>query len=326
MMLDKVIELRKLGYGRDRISRELKITTDEARKYIHQANLLQTNTANITNWREFLTPISGMQALSSALSKTNHKPNITIDTDVPICIVPLADFHIGAYGTDYSLLEKITDELLSTPNLYTILLGDELDLTIKLRSVAEVFSGVLTPEQQVSFARSWMEEVAPKVIAAIAGNHDERTTQVSGISIHKDIFAKFVPWANGIMHIQLKVGDVTYNIAGNHTFRGYSMYNRTHGQKRFSREQYPDGDIYLAGHTHQPAYTWEMEHGKQKLYINTGTLKTNDSYAKTFFTLHSHPDFPCFVLYPREKRIIPLPSVAAWLSLTNQNPTLDERS
>ena len=169
-MLDKVIELRKQGHGRYRVASELGISEAEARKYINQADLLiqPELPANITNWREFLTPISGMQALSSILSKSTHKPNINIDTDVPICIVPLADFHIGAYGTDYSLLEKITDELLNTPNLYTILLGDELDLTIKLRSVAEVFSGVLTPEQQVAFARSWMEEVAPKVIAAIA--------------------------------------------------------------------------------------------------------------------------------------------------------------
>jgi len=326
-LYEQVRKLRQQGMGKRTIARALDITESAAQRQIYKADLelasMGARPAPPDNavemqgmdWREMIEKVRGMQDLKKAISKTNHNPVIEMHSDAPICIVPLADFHIGSYGTDYAHLERITDELLNTHNLYTILVGDELDLTIKLRSIPEIFSGAMTPEQQVAFCESWMTTIKDKVIASIAGNHDLPAYQQAGINAHKQIFAKFVPYSPGIMHIQLRLNDVEYNIAGNHFFRGYSMYNKTHGQKRFSREQYPEGDIYIAGHTHQPAYTWEIEHNKEKLYINTGTLKVDDEYSKSKYSIHTHPRFPCFVLDHKVKRIVPLPSVKDWLGM-----------
>jgi len=326
LIAQQIYLLRSKGHGRRFISKHLDISISKAQYWIRKFD--EENAQHVVSerpadnavemdgfgWREMLGKVQGMQHFKKSISKSNYSPDIHLKSDQPICIVPLADFHIGSYGTDYSHLERITDELVNTPNLYAILIGDELDLTIKLRSIPEVFSGVMTPEQQVAFCESWMEDIKEKVIASIAGNHDLRAYQQAGINVHKQIFAKFVPYSPGIMHIRLHLNDIVYNIAGNHTFRGYSMYNKLHGQKRFSREQWPEGDIYLAGHTHQPAYLWEIEHNKEKLYINTGTLKINDEYAKSRYSIHTHPAFPCFVLYPNVKRIVPYPSVRDWLN------------
>lgn len=316
--IDAVSKLMAEGYGKYRIAKQLGLTPGQVvtlmRKAREESKTAITDDPDMS-WRDMLSTIKNMQSINKSVSKVQQSPDIHLDAKEPICVVPLADFHLGAYGTDYTMLQRITDELLQTRNLYTILIGDELDFTIKMRSIPEMFSGVLTPEQQVSFCTSWFHEIKHKVIASIAGNHDLRAYNQSGVNIHRHIFSKFVPYSAGIMHIRLHLGDIVYNIAGNHFFKGYSMYNKTHGHKRFSREKYPEGDIYIAGHTHQPAYMWEMEHGKEKLYLNTGTLKTNDEYAKMFYTLTTHPRFPCFVLYPDRKKIVPLPSVADFISL-----------
>ena len=52
------------------------------------------------------------------------------------------------------MLAKITDEIRDIPNLYVALDGSDLnEFAIKMRSVLEVCSQILRPEQQVQFPR-----------------------------------------------------------------------------------------------------------------------------------------------------------------------------
>jgi len=268
------------------------------------------------SWRDMLPAIHSMKNLRGSLKSSSHYINVDVSTQDPICIIPFGDAHIGAIGTDYELFQKITDEILNTPNLYIILMGDELDLAIKLRTIAEVLTSVLTPELQVQFVTSWLTEIKHKVLFAVQGNHDARIKQFTGLDVPQHIITKIVPYSTGICHVNLKVGKVLYKIAAAHKFPGHSMWNVNHANKKYSAMQYPEGDIYMGAHTHRPGGAFDWESGRLKVYLNSATLKTQDEYAATWFSILTSPVYPCVVLHPNEKLIMPFVSVRHWKSLT----------
>jgi len=71
------------------------------------------------------------------------KANWSIQTNVPICVVAIGDWHMGSWGTDYDLSQACTEEIINTPNLYVIIVGDMLQMAIKLRGVLEVSDNAL---------------------------------------------------------------------------------------------------------------------------------------------------------------------------------------
>lgn len=284
-----------------------------------QSNRLLSDTVDIEDisWREMLPVIGSMKALRRRNNASSHYIDVKVTTDKSICVIPFGDAHIGAIGTDYELFRTMTDEIINTPDLYVILMGDELDLAIKMRSIAEVLTSVLTPELQVQFIRTWLEEIKHKVLFAVQGNHDYRIKQLAGVDLPRHIINKVVPYSTGICHVNLQVGEVVYKLAAAHKFPGHSMWNVNHANKKYSAMQYPDGDIYMGAHTHRPGGAFDWESGKLKVYLNSATMKTHDEYAATFFSILTTPVYPCVVLNPYEKMITPFVSVKHWKSLAS---------
>lgn len=268
-----------------------------------------------STWRDYIEPVKSLQNTYKKASLSTNRPQHNIKTDSDICVVCLADLHLGASGTDYEQFKKITEELLSIPNLYAIIPGDALEMAIKLRGVKEVAGNILTPEHQLNFLESWLQEVQHKILLATWGNHAVmREERQVGYSATARIFQKYVPWANGIAHFDLKVNDQVYKFAVNHRFKGNSIYSKVAGQKRYCRDEAPDRHIFVAGHTHQPEINTWIHAGQKRLAINTGTLKINDSYGQRFFSLTSHPVFPCVVLSHDHFEFRGVWSVKQWLN------------
>lgn len=117
---------------------------------------------NPPSWREFAATIEDDKKFRARSSTSRCFSTPAIETDQPIAVIALSDLHFGSWGTDYKQLVRITDELLSIPNLYVILLGDIVQLSVKLRSVAEVLDNAITPEAQYLFAESYLTEIAPR--------------------------------------------------------------------------------------------------------------------------------------------------------------------
>jgi len=273
------------------------------------------NKANL-HWSELLGVMRHHQRIKSKASKTTYQSTAKIDTDSPICLAFLSDIHIGSGATDYELFQQITQDILEIPNFYVILGGDEIDLAIKLRSVAEVHGNILDPELQIEFLRSWFNDIKHKVVAACAGNHDAwRTERLAGINVFKDIFTPAVPYSKGIFRLDLKVGEQTYKMAMSHTFKGNSMYNPVHSLKRHAREEAPECEIFFAGHNHKPGIGQDWEQLKHRVYINSGSIQTNSGYAKRFHSLYTAPIFPCVVLWPDQHKMECLSSVSNWVEM-----------
>lgn len=268
------------------------------------------------NWREANKVLTDMQAMKDAASSSQDYATIRIDTDEPVFCLFLSDAHLGDWTTDYDLFMRITDEILSTPNLYVALLGDMVNMAIAMRSVGEVTSGnLLPPELQVEYFTSWLDEVKDRIMFATWSNHDiMREEKGTGISMFKAIQNKRVTYFNGIGHPDIQVGDQTYRFAVSHRFRGNSIENPCHATMRYLRREGHDRELAAMGDIHQPGIV-KFNHGAvPKVAINTGSTQTNSGYAKRHFSLTTSPIMPGVVLHADKHMITPYWSVSEWLS------------
>ena len=157
-------------------------------------------------WRDALRVARQMQDLkSSMIPESNHK-RIVVETDEPIVVVALGDTHLGSWGTDYDLFERVTDELLAVPNLYIVLLGDLVQNAIHRRSVAEDADNLLPVTLQKPVLCSWLEELGPRILGSVPGNHETRGETLAGLNSFADPLRQFPGFFPGIGHADLSIG------------------------------------------------------------------------------------------------------------------------
>lgn len=267
------------------------------------------------DWRKLFDAAETFKKEIKSNSKSQTEAVWKVSAKKPICIVVISDTHIGSWGTNHELVKTIIDEIVNTPNLYVILAGDLTQMAIKMRSVAEVSDNLLPPKWQYKVLESIMQEIKHKVIAATWENHAaEREEKQIGYSPTSVMLEDNVIYFSGIGHLTAIVGKQSYEIGVSHLFRGRSMYNPLHGQMRYMRMEAPHLDVCVAGDSHVPGMIMFPEGGKVKLAINGGSTQTSSSYAQRYFSLKTHPCFPCFTLDPKKHIITPFWSVEAWLN------------
>lgn len=318
-----VKELLATGqFTRDAIAKIVGVATGSVSKIKSQsetAPVVADKKVGEFNWREACEAVKGMQELKKKMSWSQDEASIALgDGTSPVILMGFGDQHIGAYGTNYNALVELTDEIIETPNLYVALMGDYLEMAIRLRGVLEVTSQVLTPEMQEAFLESWLEEIQHKVAFATWDNHAVmRQESQAGTSSVKNILSRRAVYHNGIGHSDIKVGEQVYKTAASHKFRGGSMFNRMHAQGRYVRQQASDRELVFMGDIHQAGYTYTQEGGHDACYITNGTLHENSGYAKRFFSLKTARYYPCVVLHHDRHLMLPFLTVQAALHYIN---------
>lgn len=265
------------------------------------------------DWEEYIGFINHGQELFGKAKLAQDVAHWSIKSDSPICVVVLGDLHIGSWATDHELFRTITYELLNTPNLYAILVGDLLQMAIKLRGVKEVMDNALPPNHQMIFLASWLDRVKHKVIASTWDNHSVmREENQVGFSNYSEIFGRHVIYHDCIGHLSTIINDIEYKWAVAHFFRGRSMFNPLHGHFRYIKEFAPDRDIVASGDSHTFGIgIWDIGN-QEKVGLNCGSIQ-NSGYGKRFFSLINAPKFPCVVLDHKEKKITALQSVQQYV-------------
>jgi hypothetical protein len=310
-------KLDRMGLGSGKRAATAATERHEAQLAEHRPDLLaQTgNKVDVSfNWRHANGVIGQMQELAIKANPTQHESRFGVpDATGPIVVVGLGDTHIGDWATDHALLESITDELLNIPHLYIILMGDLVQMAIKLRNVAEVSSNMLPPELQMAYLDSWLAEIAPRVILACDGNHEERQQVQAGVSLTRHLISKHITYADGIAHADIQVGQQVYTFAVSHVFRGKSMYSPVHGQARYLRMVGQDREIAFAGDSHTPGFAMYNEGGRWRCAINGGSIQASP-YMRRHFQLTNDPSYPCIMLFPSEHRFVPFRTVADCLA------------
>lgn len=197
-----------------------------------------------------------------------------------------ADLHIGGAYTDYERIEAEAEAIVATPNSYVYLVGDLIDAFYF--NPAQYEDIEQTPEQ-VEYARALVKYYADnkKLLGVVAGNHDMWVKKhgfdpyvyiLEGIETH---------YIHGIGYVELGVGDQTYNLSTNHMFKGSSIYNPNHPQRRAVNEGARGSDIVVSGHWHDKAIQqlpFKEFGGESRLttLIALGTYKATDEYIRTY--------------------------------------------
>jgi hypothetical protein len=273
------------------------------------------------NWREWNDTIKDMQVLrKKAKGSADDDASISILSNEDVAFIVLGDAHIGAWSTDHDLFERITDEILSIPNLYIALMGDMAHMAIKLRNVVEVGDNLLPADLQYLYLQSWLYEMQGRILFATWGNHEvERPEAQAGMNPFGELYKKTCRhYFNGIGHIDMYVNDIEYRIAASHHFSGRSIYSPVHGAQRYLTFQGNDREIALAGDSHVPGFMQFMHGTEERLAINCGSIQTMSGYSQRFFSLKTHPIFPVVVLGAHEKSFTPFWSVKSWLTHTGR--------
>jgi len=197
----------------------------------------------------------------------------------PFAIVFLSDLHIGSSGVDYKQVRIDAETVKNTENMYAVFHGDGIDNWI-IPKLAPLQRGQLIPfDKEIALFKAWLTTIQEKLIAVVAGNHDNWTTKMSGIDWLHGIVAPHALYDSQQMIFDVNFGGKSLRICVRHKWRGTSIHNPTHGLERASKDI--DADIYVGGHTHiGTLFRGFVVRNKYRIAVLTGTYKNHDNFAR----------------------------------------------
>jgi predicted phosphodiesterase len=194
----------------------------------------------------------------------------------------LGDQHFGNRGTDVGRAFDEQQTILATPGSYVWQCGDSVDSFIVGKLIAENFAPGLAIFEQWALAREYLKNWGDKLLAHVAGNHDQWHYKLTGIDYAREITPSTVLYDSDEIRATIHVGEKRFRILSRHKVRGNSIYNVTHGLERLARFDTADFDIYAAAHVHRGAVAREFTLNEQrKLAVMSGSYKVVDSFART---------------------------------------------
>ena len=227
-----------------------------------------------------------------------------IKCDLPyadtIEIHPMADLHIGDDHCDYkSVIERI-EYIKNTPNAYVILDGDLMDTAIA-SSVGDTYGATLSPMEQLKECVKLFEPIRNKILAVLAGNHENRVYRTDGIDITQLMCSqlglqdRYSP-TTALLFVRFGEG----NKSTHHGRRQLYTIYVTHGAGGCRKEGgkvnrladlacIVDADCYVMGHTHLPVIMKESFYRVSganssvalvdKLFVNTAASLNYGGYG-----------------------------------------------
>lgn len=236
-------------------------------------------------------------------------------------IIVLADLHIGDRQADVRLIQSLIDSVRDTPNRFCILAGDLLQ-NATIGSKSDVYTQKMSPYEQLAYAVTLLKPIADKCLACVPGNHEERTSRSSGISLtaticaelgiaecYRDtsalLFVKFGKDGHG--------GPLCYSVYINHGRGG----GRRVGGKMNALQDYGniiDTDIYVVGHTHLPAMFKDSAFRvapskgqatlRERLFVNTSSaLRYPGGYGERQGYQPNSNSYPIITLSGKEHKM-----------------------
>ena len=197
----------------------------------------------------------------------------------PFAIVFLSDLHIGSAGVDYRQARMDAETIRDTPNMYAVFHGDGIDNWIIPKMQGLQRGQLISFDKEIALFKAWLATLNSKLVAVVAGNHDNWTHRMSGIDWLHGITPPKALYDSQQITFDLVFGSNTLRVCVRHKWRGSSIHNPTHGLERASKDI--DADIYVGGHTHiGTLFRSFVVRNKYRIAVLTGTYKRIDEYAK----------------------------------------------
>lgn len=249
----------------------------------------------------------------------------TLAADDAVHIVPLADTHIGDAHCDMDLIMTTVNGILDMPNCYTILDGDLMNTAIA-GSKSDSYNETMTPSEQLRKCAEIFGDLADagKILAVLPGNHEERISRVAGVDMTELLCRElripevYSPTSSLVFlrfgHNQKKGKKykIVYSIYVNH---GRGGGRRTGGKVNSLEDmaRIVTADIYIMGHTHQPAVFRNMHYvatpqcqisKREQVFVNTASfLDWDGSYGDRLGFVPNSKKMPVIRLDAKEHHI-----------------------
>lgn len=171
-------------------------------------------------------------------------------------IYAIGDLHDGSPNFNEAAFDRWLDTVSKDPNGYIVIVGDMLDVALK-NSKTDCFKASLTPSEQKRWLADKLKLIAYKILGAVQGNHEKRSSLAADDCPLYDVMAKLDLedlYRENMNFIKLKFGTKSSE-------RQYS-YNLVlaHGASKGKVNNFSyaiDGvDCFITGHDHQPSSTF----------------------------------------------------------------------
>ena len=106
-----------------------------------------------------------------------------------VTIIPIADVHLGAIEHNVNAWEDFLLKVKEEPNTYFILCGDLIQNGVR-NAVGSPFDQTWRPMEQKAIMTRYLEPFKDKILCAVSGNHEARTSKESDQDLTYDIMAK----------------------------------------------------------------------------------------------------------------------------------------
>ena len=213
---------------------------------------------------------------------------IKINIDGPYGVVGLPDHHLNNLGTQ---LRRAFDDAYTInrhPALFCVGIGDWLDNFIVGRLERERRKDIMSHDDSWRMLEHYVTVLAPKLVAAISGNHMDWATQAGGVDVTKKLFTELgLGPIYDTDEIRVKLtspNGASFTHKARHKYRGSSKYNAVHGILVNMLEGWQGEDIFWGGHIHTAGHLsiqkkW-MGENRTVHGVQLAAYKSIDGYAR----------------------------------------------
>lgn len=214
--------------------------------------------------------------------------NVDVKIEGPYGVVGIPDHHLNNIGT---MARRAFDDayvINKHPALLCVGIGDWLDNFIVGFLERERRKDIMSHSDSWRLLEHYFAVLAPKMIAAISGNHMDWTTSAGGVDVMKKLCEE-----HGIgpiydtdqVRVKLKSSNgAEFTHIARHKYRGNSRFNSVHAITVFILESWQGEDVVWGGHIHVAGHTsiektW-MGQSRVVHGVQLGSYKKHDNYAK----------------------------------------------
>lgn len=245
-------------------------------------------------------------------------------------IYPISDVHLGAAEHMTRKWEEFCQNVLKDPRGYIILGGDLINNATR-NSVSNIFEETMRPREQKQLMVSMLEPIKSRILCAVTGNHERRSTKDADDDPTYDIMCKLDLehlYRENVAFVKIQVGEEVTERG--HRTNGFQrptyVFAVTHGSgggiltggavNRNERYGYVlDGcDALVVGHTHKPFVTQPS-----KIYIDA----RNNTVSIRPFKVISSTSWLQYGGYAAQKMLLPSSHAPQVITLHGKHKQID---
>jgi len=231
----------------------------------------------------------------------------------PMAIMFTSCAHLGGRYTFHEGVRERFDAMMKTDRLYLASLGDEIEgFLAGFRDASAVTNQVLPLKVQQKilslYLKRWSD--AGKCLFGCSSQHGGQWYEREvGLNPIKNEFQNVeTPYFDGRGIVKMWVGEERYVLTVAHNFKGSSIYNKNHPQRRATLFDYPSADVAAMGDKH----CYSVQHMADRVdeyleglratpyvwHVQVGTGKTGSDPYTIRGWQHGFLEWPVLVFYP----------------------------